>query len=92
MHFQGSLKLYIFDGFFVCKTWLSLTCSENFSSGHVFVVESFSELVAQDFNVVVFARYNQLSNYAVLSISLHDETNNPPKFMESEYSAKVLSR
>uniref|UniRef100_A0A915BTY2 Cadherin domain-containing protein n=3 Tax=Parascaris TaxID=6254 RepID=A0A915BTY2_PARUN len=61
------------------------------SSGNVVVMESFGKDVAREFSVIVSARNGQMSNYAILSISLLDENDNPPKFLQSEYSVKLLA-
>lgn len=56
------------------------------------MMESFGKDVAREFSVIVSARNGQMSNYAILSISLLDDNDNPPKFLQSEYSAKLLAR
>ncbi|VDM48291.1 unnamed protein product, partial [Toxocara canis] len=61
------------------------------SSGNVVVMESLGKEVAREFSIIVSARNGQMSNYATLSISLVDENDNAPKFLQSEYSVKLLA-
>ncbi|VDN03543.1 unnamed protein product [Thelazia callipaeda] len=60
-----------------------------FSSGQVVVAEPLDSVITNSFTIIAYARFNQMSNYALLSISLYDEVKKPPKFVLSEYFTSV---
>ncbi|EJD75084.1 cadherin domain-containing protein [Loa loa] len=61
----------------------------NPSSGEVVIAESLNNIVTKFFTLVVYARFNQMINYALLGISLYDETKTSPKFVVSEYFTSI---
>ncbi|VDK28431.1 unnamed protein product [Anisakis simplex] len=54
-------------------------------------MEALGNEVARDFSIIIAARSGQMSNYATLSVTLLDENDHPPKFLQSEYSVKILA-
>ncbi|EJW74591.1 hypothetical protein WUBG_14500, partial [Wuchereria bancrofti] len=61
----------------------------NPSSGEVVIAEPLNNIVTNFFTMVVYARFNQMINYAQLDISLRGETKTPPKFIVSEYFTTI---
>ncbi|VDK86986.1 unnamed protein product, partial [Litomosoides sigmodontis] len=61
----------------------------NPSSGEVVIAEPLNNIVTNLFTLVVYARFNQMVNYALLDISLCGETKAPPKFVVSEYVTSI---
>ncbi|KAL4002923.1 Cadherin domain family protein [Acanthocheilonema viteae] len=61
----------------------------NPSSGEVIIAEPLNNVVTNLFTLVVYARFNQMINYALLDVSLYAETKAPPKFVVSEYFTSI---
>ncbi|CAG9538889.1 unnamed protein product [Cercopithifilaria johnstoni] len=61
----------------------------NPSSGEVVIAEPLNNIVTNLFTLVVYARFNQMINYAMLAISLYGETKTPPKFVVPEYFTSI---
>uniref|UniRef100_A0A915PC44 Uncharacterized protein n=1 Tax=Setaria digitata TaxID=48799 RepID=A0A915PC44_9BILA len=61
----------------------------NPSSGEVVIAESLNSVITNLFTLIVYARFNQMISYALVDISLYDETKKPPKFVVSEYSTSI---
>uniref|UniRef100_A0A0R3RMF6 Cadherin n=1 Tax=Elaeophora elaphi TaxID=1147741 RepID=A0A0R3RMF6_9BILA len=64
----------------------------NPSSGEMVIAEPLNNIVTNLFTLVVYARFNQMTNYALLGVSLFDETKTPPKFIVTEYVTSVSAR
>ncbi|MCP9259219.1 BMA-PRK-1 [Dirofilaria immitis] len=57
----------------------------NPSSGEIVIAEPLNNIVTNFFTLVVYARFNQMINYALVNISLYDESKMSPKFVVPEY-------
>ncbi|OZC11535.1 hypothetical protein X798_01393 [Onchocerca flexuosa] len=61
----------------------------NPSSGEIVIAEPLNNIVTNLFTLVVYARFNQMINYALINISLHYEAKMPPKFVVSKYVTSI---
>uniref|UniRef100_A0A1I7XJY0 Cadherin domain protein n=1 Tax=Heterorhabditis bacteriophora TaxID=37862 RepID=A0A1I7XJY0_HETBA len=59
------------------------------STGNVLVMESLDFEVTREIRTIVFARQGSLTSYATLTVSITDDNDNAPKFLQKEYDVRI---